>query len=60
MRVVPRENSDINETWISDRDRFSYLGLQHPDRVLKPRMKRNGQWHEMEWHARIIGNCRSH
>ncbi len=34
MRVVPRENSAINETWISDRDRFSYLGLKHPDRVL--------------------------
>ena len=27
MRVVPAENESLNETWISDRDRFSYLGL---------------------------------
>ena len=23
-RVVPAENEDINEVWLSDRDRFSY------------------------------------
>ena len=27
MRVVPRANEDINETWIADRDRFSYEGI---------------------------------
>jgi len=27
MRVVPRPNEDINETWIADRDRFSYEGI---------------------------------
>ena len=27
MRVVPRENEAINETWIADRDRFSYEGI---------------------------------
>ncbi|WP_019215909.1 2Fe-2S iron-sulfur cluster-binding protein, partial [Legionella tunisiensis] len=27
MRAVPKENEAINETWLSDRDRFSYLGL---------------------------------
>src|SRR5690554_2990446 len=26
-RVVPFENDDVNECWISDRDRFSYEGL---------------------------------
>ena len=54
MRVVPRENSAINQTWISDRDRFSYLGLKHPDRVFKPRVKRNGQWHEIEWQRALL------
>ncbi|MCK7580182.1 MAG: hypothetical protein MZV65_33955 [Chromatiales bacterium] len=28
MRVVPRANEAINETWIADRDRFSYEGRQ--------------------------------
>ncbi len=54
LRVVPRENTAINETWISDRDRFSYLGLRHPDRVLKPQVKRNGQWHEIEWQRALL------
>lgn len=54
MRVVPRENPEINETWISDRDRFSYLGLRHPDRLLKPRIKRNGQWHAVEWQPALL------
>jgi NADH-quinone oxidoreductase subunit G len=33
MRVHPRENEAINETWISDRDRFSYEGLYSEDRL---------------------------
>ena len=27
MRVVPRENEEINETWIADRDRFGFEGM---------------------------------
>lgn len=49
MRVVPRENENINETWISDRDRFSYQGLYHADRVYNPRIKKDSQWHEVSW-----------
>lgn len=36
MRVVPRENEAINETWIADRDRFSYEGIYSDDRLQKP------------------------
>jgi NADH-quinone oxidoreductase subunit G len=49
MRVHPQENEAINETWISDRDRFSYEGLYADDRLLAPRVKRNGQWVDVEW-----------
>ncbi|MGI9338251.1 MAG: NADH-quinone oxidoreductase subunit NuoG [Gammaproteobacteria bacterium] len=35
-RVVPRANDDINECWISDRDRFSYLALDAKDRGKNP------------------------
>ena len=48
-RVVPRENEAVNETWISDRDRFSYQGLRHEERLLTPRVKRDGVWHECDW-----------
>ncbi|NOX43133.1 MAG: NADH-quinone oxidoreductase subunit G [Gammaproteobacteria bacterium] len=49
MRVVPKENESINETWISDRDRFSYEGLNSKDRLLTPLVKENGEWRETDW-----------
>jgi len=48
-RVVPRENEAVNETWIADRDRFSYQGLASPDRLLTPRIRENGIWRECDW-----------
>lgn len=53
MRVVPKENELINETWLSDRDRFSYLGLKSPNRAAKPRIKRNGQWETVDWETAL-------
>jgi NADH-quinone oxidoreductase subunit G len=50
MRVVPFENEDVNECWITDRDRFSYEGLYADDRLAHPMIKGNdGQWHEASW-----------
>ncbi|MDI9336493.1 MAG: NADH-quinone oxidoreductase subunit NuoG [Gammaproteobacteria bacterium] len=36
MRVLPLVNEEINECWIADRDRFSYEGLNAPDRMYSP------------------------
>ena len=30
-------------------DRFSYEGLNAPDRVLRPMLKQGGQWREVDW-----------
>ncbi len=49
MRVTPIENEAINECWISDRDRFSYEGLNVPERLTKPMLKQDGKWLEVEW-----------
>lgn len=49
MRVVPKDNENINETWISDRDRFSYEGLSSADRLTQPMVKRHGQWENVDW-----------
>lgn len=49
MRVVPRENDTLNETWISDRDRFSYEGLHTSDRVMQPRVKGERGWQDSDW-----------
>lgn len=53
MRAAARENEHINETWLSDRDRFSVHGLYDSSRVYKPRIKQNGQWVEVEWQRAI-------
>ena len=34
-RIVPRANEAINETWIADRDRFSYEGVYSDDRLAR-------------------------
>ncbi|MCG6896531.1 MAG: NADH-quinone oxidoreductase subunit NuoG [Thiocapsa sp.] len=49
MRVHPRDNEDVNETWISDRDRFSYAGLNAEDRLTAPMIKTGGVWREAAW-----------
>ena len=49
MRVLPLENEVINECWISDKDRFSYEGLNSEDRLTRPMLKQGGQWLEVEW-----------
>lgn len=53
MRVVARDNESVNQSWISDRDRFSYLGLKHPDRLLHPMIKQNGQWQVTDWQTAL-------
>ena len=48
-RVVARDNESVNETWISDRDRFSYQGLASEKRCLVPKIKVNNEWREASW-----------
>jgi NADH-quinone oxidoreductase subunit G len=49
MRVLPLENEAINECWLSDKDRFSYEGLNSPARLQRPMVKRDGGWEELDW-----------
>ncbi len=48
-RVVPRDNEAINESWLSDRDRFSCHALYAGDRLLTPRVKHGLNWVEVGW-----------
>ena len=53
MRVIPRENEAINETWIADRDRFSYEGVYSPDRIQKPMLRQGTEWIETDWETAL-------
>lgn len=52
-RVLPLENEAVNECWISDKDRFSYEGLQAADRIMEPQVKHGGVWHKVDWSAAL-------
>jgi NADH-quinone oxidoreductase subunit G len=53
MRIVPRTNEAINETWIADRDRFSCEGLYTQDRAGQPLVRQGGDWREVDWETAL-------
>jgi len=53
LRSVSKCNEPTNETWLSDRDRYSVHGLYAEDRVLTPRLKHNGEWRDASWDEAI-------
>ena len=53
MRVVPRENDSINESWISDRDRFSYTALKSERRLTQPLLRDQGELRAVDWETAI-------
>ena len=48
-RIVPRSNEAINESWLADRDRFSYEAIYSADRLAQPRIKESGEWRDIDW-----------
>ena len=54
MRVIPRENEAINETWIADRDRFSYEGVYSAERFAKPLIRQGSEWVESDWEPALL------
>jgi NADH-quinone oxidoreductase subunit G len=56
MRVLPLENEEVNECWLSDKDRFSYEALNsHGDdgRLTRPMVKQDGKWQEVDWNVAL-------
>src|SRR5450631_647957 len=53
MRMVPRENEEINETWIADRDRFGFEGMYSADRVSQPMLRVDGNLQAVDWEVAL-------
>ncbi len=53
LRVLPRQNEEINEEWLSDRDRFSYTANNSEQRLTTPMLKINGEWKETDWQTAL-------
>src|SRR5690606_23998480 len=52
-RVLPLENEEVNECWLSDKDRFSYEGLGSEERLTQPMIKQGGEWKAVDWQAAL-------
>ncbi|HRD32701.1 MAG TPA: NADH-quinone oxidoreductase subunit NuoG [Rhodocyclaceae bacterium] len=48
-RVLPLENEEVNECWLSDKDRFSYEGLNSDERLVSPMIKQGREWKRVDW-----------
>jgi NADH-quinone oxidoreductase subunit G len=53
MRMVPRENEQVNETWIADRDRFGFEGMYAVDRSDKPLLETDGALRVVDWEVAL-------
>jgi len=53
MRMVPRENEELNETWIADRDRFGFEGMYSADRVSQAMLRINGNLQAVDWEVAL-------
>lgn len=54
IRIVPKKNDTINESWISDKDRFSYEGLHDKnERLNYPMIKKNGKFENVSWNEAL-------
>ena len=49
MRSVPRDNDDVNECWLSDRDRYAHQGLYADDRAVAPMVRDGDGWRTTTW-----------
>ena len=48
-RVMPRQNEQVNETWICDKGRFGYHFSGSYDRLTKPLVRKNGELEPASW-----------
>jgi len=48
MRILPRNNDDVNEEWISDKTRFIWDGLR-TQRLDRPFVRKNGRLQPATW-----------
>ncbi len=56
-RVVPRANEAVNETWLADRDRFSYEGI-YAGRLEQPLVRDGGVLRPASWEQALEAAAR--
>jgi len=50
-RVMPRQNEEVNETWVCDKGRFAYHFVESEARLSKPLVRKDGKLTKASWDA---------
>jgi NADH-quinone oxidoreductase subunit G len=50
-RVMPRQNEEVNETWICDKGRFAYHYTEGKTRLARPQVRKNKKLARASWDA---------
>ncbi|HYI80624.1 MAG TPA: NADH-quinone oxidoreductase subunit NuoG [Thermoleophilaceae bacterium] len=56
LRVLARDNDEVDDGWVCDKGRFGYESFHSPDRVLAPRVRDGGVLREVSW-ERALGEA---
>jgi NADH-quinone oxidoreductase subunit G len=49
LRVLARDNDEVDDGWVCDKGRFGYESFHSPDRVLAPMVRDGGVLREVSW-----------
>ena len=49
LRVMPRQNEEVNEIWICDKGRFGHHHARGEERLFKPLVRKDGQLFVVSW-----------
>ena len=49
LRVLSRDNDDVDDGWLCDKGRFGYQAIHSPDRITTPMVKDGGALREASW-----------
>jgi NADH-quinone oxidoreductase subunit G len=56
LRVLARDNEEVDDGWVCDKGRFGYESFHSPDRVLAPMVRDGGVLREVSW-ERALGEA---
>jgi NADH-quinone oxidoreductase subunit G len=53
MRVLARDNSEVDDGWLCDKGRFAYQMLESPERITEPMLRQGGVLRPAGWDEAI-------
>jgi NADH-quinone oxidoreductase subunit G len=56
LRVLARDNDEVDDGWVCDKGRFGYESFHSPERVLAPMVRDGGVLREVSW-ERALGEA---